>query len=121
MAGIVLTCLKLLLKADDSAARLDRAVSKLVAAPFATASSQLTIAMRLEPTDGSKETLVEAQYRNERYKNALVSFDMARSLATEDETMVIDLCPGLICTRLPGASAEAALHREFSAGLRDTA
>jgi hypothetical protein len=74
-----------------SAARLDRAVSKLVAAPFATASSQLTISMRLEPTDGSKETLVKAQYRNERYKNALVSFDMARSLATEDETMVIDL------------------------------
>lgn len=107
MSRLVLVCLKRLLNIEDTLSRLDRVVSKLVAAPFGTATTQLETALRL---DSGVESSVPNQHIIERYRNALVSFDTARSLADDDEILLIDLCSGLICTRLPGANLEAILH-----------
>jgi hypothetical protein len=104
---LVLACLKRILNIEDTLSRLDRLVSKLVAAPFNTATAQLAIALQLDSGSGSS---APNEHIIERYRNALVSFDMARSLADTNEIIIIDLCSGLICTRLPGAKTEAVLH-----------
>ena len=110
LSKLALTCLRHILKIEDSGEKLAKDVSKLVSAPLGEGMEQLHIAASLEPPIDKKEKPEEARHRQERYRDALRSLDQARQLASQEEIPPIDLLRGLACLRLPGAQAEARLH-----------
>lgn len=87
-------------------AQIKEVVSAIVREPFLTGLEQLKVANKT--VTFSKES---AQHRIRRFRNALNSFDRARSFASESfEIALIDLLRGLCAFELPGGTSEALVH-----------
>jgi len=85
---------------------IEEVVSAIIREPFLTGLEQLRVANKMVAF--SKQS---AQYRTRRFRNALNSFDRARSLASEAfEIALIDLLRGLCAFELPGGTPEALVH-----------
>lgn len=102
--------LAIMLKTSDETKIIHEHTSKLVREPLTTGIRILQIAEEL-----SADSASEIQHRNERYRDALNSFDKAFSLASEDEKSLIHFLCAMTCLRIIGATQEATVHlKRFS-------
>lgn len=98
--------LKALLQSDDSLKRVERSVSKLVAAPMKTALEQFRVAMVSSAGDDTS-----ASHQESRFRDCLKTLDGAYALAEQGDLPQVNLLRGLCALCLPGALREAGSRR----------
>jgi len=97
--------LKTLISINESNHRIEESLSNLIQEPFSTAIEQFKIGCKLEGT--SKD---DRKHREIRFRDSLINFDKALSLAKQEEKAFINLMRGLCAINIPGGLSEAKIH-----------